>query len=255
MPSGSLTGAIVGLFVLWLAGFVAPLPVSAASADYRISGSTVYDNDELLLFAHQHVLRHVGSVSPDHLAEAIELIYREDGYLLAEARIVPAHDGRSLVIVVSEGWIETISIEGVDERLFNRIKSYLAPLVGKAPLTQRDLERAISFVDDLAGVSVITEIDYPDNASGARLRVIGAADRFAGSAAIDNPPRRFGKDVTASISQEFYSTLLAGDLLRLQGAVTLHGNDGTGYSLYGMTTYRAPIGRRGAYVEAYLGNV
>lgn len=123
----------------------------------------MYDADELAIFAGQFAFNNNVTFE-----DAVELIYREDGYFLAEAQV--STDGQS--VVVHEGEIDAISIEGVESRGFTRIKSYLESLVGKTPLSQTEFERAVMIANDLAGVELTTELDYPDPNAGARLRVI-----------------------------------------------------------------------------------
>ena len=165
-----------------------------------------------------------------------------------------APDGSRVDFIVDEGRIDVVSIEGFDAAMFGAIKAHIEPLVGVAPLTLPDFERAIMLVNDLAGVYATTEIDYPDPNAGARLRVIGAAEWLGeGSFTIDNPPRELGDAVSGFLTQEFYSTLVPGDLLRIQGAATWYFNDGDDNSLFGSGVYRAPLGASGAYGELFPG--
>lgn len=222
---------------------------------YALDGITVYDPTWLAAFAYQHVSTADGAVTPQRYAEAIELVYREDGYFLAEVEVLQTPGGQ-FVFRVHEGSIEQVSIEGIDDRLFRRISSYIEPIVGRAALNQKEFERAIALANDLAGVSVTTEIDYPDQEGGARLRLVGRTIRQSGRATIDNPPRQFARSVTGAVTQEFYNGLVAGDMLRLQGELTYSGPAvGSGVTLAGTAYYRAPIGPSGLYFEGYAGNV
>ena len=225
-----------------------------ATGSYGLSGVTVYDRDHLLSFAYQHVERSGGQVSPDRLADAIELIYREDGYMLAEIEIV-YRDGFVVDFIVHEGFIEAVEIAGVDERLFGAIRGYVEPLIGRKPLHQKDFERAIMLAGDLAGLSITTEITYPGTTEGALLTVHGETRRQSGSVTVDNPPRQLGEAVSAYGNQEFYSLLIPGDMLRLAGSVTWHFRNGQGFAASGTAFYRAPLGASGLYGEVYAGNV
>ncbi len=223
---------------------------------YSVSGATAYEPAELMTFAFDHVNATHGAVTVEEFARALELVYREDGYFLAEVAIALSPDGSRVDFIVDEGRIDVVSIEGFDAAMFGAIKAHIEPLVGVAPLTLPDFERAIMLVNDLAGVYATTEIDYPDPNAGARLRVIGAAEWLGeGSFTIDNPPRELGDAVSGFLTQEFYSTLVPGDLLRIQGAATWYFNDGDDNSLFGSGVYRAPLGASGAYGELFLGNV
>jgi len=245
--------------LVWLAAAILLLQSTAGThaqtVQYGVQGVTAYDPAQLMAFAYSHAASNSGVVPPELVAQAIELVYREDGFLLAEVEIFRQADG-SLLFYVHEGHIEQIAIEGVDEGLFGAIKGYLEPLAGRRPLHQAEFERAIMLANDLAGLSLTTEFDYPDGAQGARLTVTGETRRQAGSITIDNPPREFGKAATVSLTQQIHSLLISGDMLRLQGNLTGHHDTvGDGYSLAGTAYYRAPLGPSGLYGEAYAGNV
>lgn len=246
------------IIVALAAAFLSPGPARAQAyypSEHTLDGVTVYDSDWLAAFAYQHVSGVDGVVTPQRYAEALELIYREDGYFLAEVEILQAPGGQ-FVFRMHEGSIGQVSIEGVDDKLYRRIRSYVEPIVGRAALNKKEFERAIALANDLAGVSITTEIDYPDPEGGARLQLLGQTVRQSGRAAIDNPPRQFAKSVTGAVTQEFYNTLVAGDLLRLQGEITYSGPVvGSGVTVGGTAYYRAPIGPSGLYFEGYAGNV
>lgn len=254
-----LASCLTILAVIFLAGVSQPETAAARTLTgndrVAVTGSTLYEAGQLLGFASQHVLQSDGVVTVDRLARAIELIYREDGYFLAEASSTVRPDG-TVVFAVSEGRIDSLSIEGVDARTKGAIAAILTPLIGRSPIGQAEFERAVMLVNDLAGISVTTEIDYPHGTDGARLRVLASQRRMGGYATIDNPPRPFGESVNVQLSQEFYSTLIAGDLLRLTASGTGYfGEAGDGFEFGGIGYYRAPIGSSGLFAEAFLGNV
>lgn len=252
------TEAIQLLRQLFLTALLIVGMASACLATPRITGVTVYDPGHLLAFAYQHIRLQDGEVYSNRLAQSIELIYREDGYFLTEVQVVRTPGAPSDTFRVREGFVETISIEGVDARLYRRIRSYVQHLVAERPLRQSTFERAIMLARDLAGVHLTTELDYPSGQTGARLRRLASSVRQSGSLQFDNPPREFGKTLAGFASQEFYSTFLAGDLLRLQAGVSAVDTFETvaddGHSFFGAVTYRAPVGSNGAYVEGYFGN-
>ncbi|MCB1382471.1 MAG: ShlB/FhaC/HecB family hemolysin secretion/activation protein [Notoacmeibacter sp.] len=230
-------------------------PARAGEAGFVVQGVTLYDKTELLHFAHQHVQASDGVVSTARLAEAIELVYREDGYFLAEATVTPGTNGNTHV-VVDEGRIDLVTVEGVDEKVHARIERYVQAIVGRDGVTQAEFERVLMLVNDLAGVTAVTGFDYPDPNAGAHLKITARQTNQAGSLVLDNPPREFGKAVSLYGTQEFYSVFTGGDLLRLQGGFTWHfAGNGKGHSLSGNAYYRTPLGPKGAYGELYGGNV
>ncbi len=220
-------------------------------ARHSVQGVTVYDGDELLTFAGQLAYNRSGRITAGDVAEIITQIYREDGYFLAEAW--PAPDGRN--IIVDEGNIETINIEGVDGRTFKTLERIFAPLTTEAPLTLKRFERAVMLAEDIPDLEVSTEIDFP-NGPGGRLRVLGDPLRKqAGSATLDNPPRELGEALSFYVVQEFYSTLAVGDLLRFEGSGAYNWDVEDERSLWGALTYRTPLNSEGLYGEIYYGNI
>ncbi|WP_170357388.1 ShlB/FhaC/HecB family hemolysin secretion/activation protein [Ruegeria arenilitoris] len=221
------------------------------ASQHSVSGVTVYDTDELLTFAGQLAFDRSGRITAADVASTITQIYREDGYFLAEAW--PGPDGQS--IVVDEGRIQTIEIEGVDTRTFQTLEKIFRPLTTAYPITLKQFERAVMLAEDIPDLDVSTELDYPDQA-GARLRVLGEPLRKqAGSATLDNPPRELGEALSFYVVQEFYSTLTVGDLLRFEGSGNYNWDKDDEHSLWGAVTYRTPLNSDGLYGEVFYGNI
>jgi len=221
------------------------------SSRHQLRGVTAYVPDTLLTFAAQVANDRRGMVDAATVAEIITQIYREDGFFLVEARV--AQNGQD--ILVDEGYIASIDIEGVDGRHFRALEQLFAPLIGLRPLRLARFERTVMLAEDIADLDLSTELDFPGGA-GARLRVLATQlRRQAGSATLDNPPRELGESVTLYAVQEFYSALIVGDLLRLEGSGTAKISDIGTRALWGALTYRAPIGSSGLYGEAFVGSV
>jgi hypothetical protein len=68
----------------------------AQTSEVSLEGVTVYDPQELLEFAMQVSIAQYGAVNVAVLPEIIEVIYREDGYFLAEVFSEP--DGTSFYV-------------------------------------------------------------------------------------------------------------------------------------------------------------
>ncbi len=239
------------IFMALLSLWIGASSALAQDRQYNLTGVTVYDPAEILGFVAQLAAQRSGVVDAGAIADVLEVIYREDGYFLAEVFI--AADGSTLV--VDEGEIGHLSIEGVNADMFARIRSYMAPLVGRRAVTQAEFERAIMLVEDIQSITATAEIDYPPGSSTAEVRVIARnVDDAFGYVTLDHPSRALGEEVTLSFGERFTSLLTAGDLLRvdLSGTAELGGGD---TSLSGALAYRFPFGSNGAYAEAYVGNV
>ncbi len=224
---------------------------TATGIGYELHGVTVYDSSEILGFAAHVVADRTGSVTAGGIAQTVEAMYREDGYFLAEATV--ASDGRT--IVVNEGEIGSVSIEGVDEQTFRLIRAYFSPVVGRKAVNMREFERAIMLVEDIEAVSATAEVEYLPGETVANVRVLATPeDRNSGWITLDHPSREFGDAAVLTFNQEFLSALTTGDLLRFYISATesFDGSDGT---LYGAVNYRMPLGGKGTFGEIYLGNV
>lgn len=230
-------------------------PRFAEPAAYAVTGVSVYDVATLIDFARSHVGRHDETITPARLAEAIELIYREDGYLLVDVEDWSQGEGQPHLIVVNEGRISEIAIEGVETGTFERIRAHFEPVLAADPLRSEVLERALMLSDDMSGVAVTTEIEIAPDGSGAKLRVLGEPVPATGSLTIDNWPHEADPVASIYLDQEFFSVLTANDRLRLDlGATHFFEDVDEDFSLFGTVGYRLPVGGDGAFVEAIAGN-
>ncbi|AXI53549.1 hypothetical protein C1J05_02680 [Sulfitobacter sp. JL08] len=241
---------IVCLLTATILTIVGVTDVQAQTQTFELQGAGAYNAEEILSFAAQLELQRTGAVTAAGIARTIETIYREDGYFLAEARV--SRDGNT--IIVDEGEIGSVSIEGVDQRTFNLINGYFRPVVGKQGVTLAQFERAVMLTEDIQSVAASAEIYYPDGQETAHVRVVAEQqDTSSGYVTLDNPAREFGDAATLTFGQEFVSLFTPGDLFRfeLSGTAAFDGDEN---DLYGSVIYRAPLGFSGTYGEVYLGN-
>jgi hemolysin activation/secretion protein len=218
----------------------------------EVRGMTVYEPAETWNFALAHVLQTEGAATALQMAKAIELIYREDGYFLARVHVVPGAQPGTAILLVEEGHIGTIEIIGVGESIGERIASYMKPVTDGGPVKLADFERALMLAGDLSGVSVRSEVRYreggePDKAD---LKIYANSIKARGSIVVDSPPA--ADSLTATVLQEVYSTLFAGDLLRGIVGVATDFSQSVGGTIGGY--YRVPIWNQGTYAEVYAGS-
>lgn len=247
-------------FVLAAVGLAAALVAGAGHAQdydagaFKIRGVHIYDPGQLAAFAHQHVAAHDSIVTPNRYAEAIELIYHEDGYFLARAWPVVDRDGRLTYVVVDEGSIGTLEILGADDGTRAQIARYFRHVTDDVPPHIGDFERALMLSDDLAGVSVGSELEVDTQPGPAHVRLEVNQERQRGSITVDTPPGQQDEALSAYLVQEFYGLGGAGSLLRFELAGTSFYDQGDS-DLSGSVTYRFPFGSRGEYAEFYGGNI
>lgn len=241
---------LVGLAIGMAAALAQPGHAQSHS-QYNLAGVTVYDPAELLGFAASSVVSEGGPVSAERLAQTVRTIYHSDGYFLAEVFV--AEDGQTLV--VDEGEIADLRIEGMDAATFQLARRYMEPVVGRRAVNLKDFERAIMLVEDIGSVSATAEVFYEPGAAHASLRVTAAQEDLSfGSLTLDTPERDPDEAVALSLEQTFLAALTPGDLLRLNVTAT-EGLTEARRSLWGSVAYRMPVGGSGGFAEAYLGSV
>jgi hemolysin activation/secretion protein len=218
-----------------------------------IQGATVYGRDEIWAYAANQAAAETGQFRADAIAAAIQQLYRQDGYFLATVTYRADPRSGAVTFVVNEGRIGHVEIQGVDDWIAAAIHGRIVAALGAGPVRLAEFERGLMLAGDLAGIQVRSELEE-NAASGAHvLKLSASAARQRGALTIDNPPRRFGRTISASLSQQFFSTLVPGDMLRFNvaGSRVFRENDG---ALYGGAYYRMPLTPNGAYAEVYGGN-
>lgn len=239
----------------WIAAFgvlIAAPSLSAQEAlkQYHLVGVQEYDPASLLEFA-SHAVLSSGYIDGNRLAATVEQIYREDGYALAYVKL--ASDGKT--ILVNEGRIGSVRIEGVDKDVYNLIAKYSAPLLRDNAVSIDEIERTLMLIQDIETLNATTEISYPDPDGDAELRIV--AEQLSeswGQFTLDTPDRKPNSALTATIDQYFYHVAAAGDLLKLSLSSTYEFST-KNPTISGALAYRAPVGANGNYVEGYFGTM
>lgn len=122
-----------------------------------IEGSSIYSEATLKAVYADKLGQTISLLDAQDIAAKITAMYRNDGYILSKAVVVPQDitDG-TLKIKIIEGIIGSISIQG-DMRGENEekiIESYGAKMKALRPARVQDLERYLLLINDLPGVTV-----------------------------------------------------------------------------------------------------
>ncbi len=145
------------------------------------------------------------------LADAVTAMYRKKGYFLSRA-IVPAQNPASgvLKIQIVEGYIAEVAFEGGAPQ---SIRDRFAKVMKERPLRLSTLERTLSLIGDLPGVSVASSQVEPELDDYARHRLVLKIeqDRIEGSLYADNRGTKDAGPLQAYASLSANSTLVAGD--------------------------------------------
>jgi hemolysin activation/secretion protein len=123
------------------------------------------------------------------IAEDIERVYVQDGYILTRVIIPPQEiDERGVVkLQVIEGFVDNVVIDGNTDTVLNYINAYMEPVLASKPLQISVLERAILLVNDMPGIQTKAVLTPSPNTPGAStLVMVVDQDWFEGSLAADN---------------------------------------------------------------------
>lgn len=101
-------------------------------------------------------------------AQKVAELYSQHGYALSYAYLPVQDLGTGVVqIVVVEGYIASVSIEGAPPKMARKISQYAEKLKQEKPLTRAGFERYVSLIARLPGIGVDADVQAPDNTDGA----------------------------------------------------------------------------------------
>lgn len=217
-------------------------------AQYHLIGVNEFEASSLLQYA-THAAINQNQISGEHIARIIERLYHEDGYFLARARF----DSDLQAVIVDEGQISSLHVEGVDADMFALIRTYAAPLLADPAISHAEIERVLMLVRDIETITAMVELVTSPEDGTTQMRII-AEEHLSnwGRLTLDTPARNIDDAIRINLEQNYYHTATAGDLLRLnvQGIDNL---DNANDKFSGSLAYRTPAGPAGGYLEAYVG--
>ncbi|MHA7873112.1 MAG: POTRA domain-containing protein, partial [Hyphococcus sp.] len=152
----------------------------------EFTGLTVFSPDEFAALYDNYLARAVTLDDVSRLVDAVTQAYHRQGYFLTRAT-APAQNGAGgvLRIDIAEGYIDHVKINGDAPA---RVKRMLAKLKDERPTQLKSLERTLTLIGDLNGVSVVSSQLHPDPDVPARhlLEVEVAVDHAQASLYVDN---------------------------------------------------------------------
>jgi hemolysin activation/secretion protein len=226
----------------------APVPTSIDLVD--LAGVTIFDPNQLWANALTWASNTPEGSSVAQTCEAIKKIYKQAGYFLVEVKC--SNQASKLSVLVNEGTIRKIEITGADDRLAQKISEIITQAIGQGPVTLEKFERGVMLAKDLSGVTLTTELVEGNQGEIDTLRIAAKFIKQRGSLSIDNLPRNFGQGIYGILTEEVYSTLVAGDLFRLNVLPSTDFN-GQWSGIFGTAVYRAPLNNEGLYAEVTAG--
>lgn len=162
--------------------------------DITLRGASVYETDELADYYNHQIGQTITLANIYGIASALTNKYRNDGYILTQVIVPPQtiDDGRVTLQVV-EGYIDDISIEGVDaSQTESVIEQYLYGLNAGQALNVDDLERSLLLISDLAGLDARSVLSPSSHKTGAAdLQIIVERDLYDASIGVNNHGSRY----------------------------------------------------------------
>jgi hemolysin activation/secretion protein len=225
-------------------------PVHVVSVE--IDGATVYPAAEL-----QAVVRGLqdATVPRSQIADAVREVqtkYRRDGYFLTAVRGVldPAPGGVRLRIRVTEGYINSIKLDGEVGPVETLIYRYLAHLIDIRPVRITDVERYALLAENVSGMTVRTILRAAGTEPGA-IDLIAQVQRkeFDALMTDDNRgPRTAGpNELLVTAASNSFTSL--GE--RLQA--TIYDTPLNDHQIFGQASIEGFVGSEGLKLKAYAG--
>jgi hemolysin activation/secretion protein len=170
-----------------------PMPSNAKDVRFKlirlvIEGATVYSEKDLLSNYRSRLDGEVSLADIYQIASAMTAKYRNDGYILSQV-VVPAQsvEGGRVRLRVMEGYITSVTIEGVDGDRRKLAQRYADKIRQSRPLKNSVLERYLLLMNDLPGAIARAAIKPSQKESGAsEMTVQFSQSKVQGGLSLDN---------------------------------------------------------------------
>jgi hemolysin activation/secretion protein len=121
-------------------------------------------------------------------AQAYEAAYAQAGYILVRIALPPQQlrDGGTLRLIVVDGFIESIDVKGVPDRVRTVVAARTKGLIGKRRIKLGEIERRLLIAGDAPGLRLRSTIARGTREGGAKLILEGIYRLVTGSIGADN---------------------------------------------------------------------
>lgn len=203
-----------------------------------IQGVSAYPLADLASTYDDNLARRITVSDLVRTADAITERYRRDGYFLTRAVVAPGdHSGGSAYIVVYEGYLGAVVVEGAGA---DAVAPLLEPLKDGRALRIAELDRRLSLASDIPGVTLTSRIEpMLDDPSRHTLVVTAELDRVQGGFNIDNRGADAQGPWQAYATASINSAVLAGDRLTVSALTVPEDPDEL---TFGEIAYSVPLG-------------
>lgn len=188
-------------------------------------------------------------------ARKLEEAYAKAGFLLVRVSLPPqtVRSGRPLRLVVIDGQVEAIDASALPEAVRSRVKTVLAPLVGRTGLTKTELERRLLLAGDTPGLMLKSTLKAGSKPGGTVIVVDGRYDAFTTTVTMDNGLSTGLGRYTIGFGIDANSLLSLGEV----GYLRLNGYPGANDSIFSdqprnrqiIAGFTLPLGIDGAWLN------
>lgn len=208
-----------------------------------LSGNSIFSETDLNGLYQAQIGKEVTLATIYQIADAITAHYRTAGYVLARAAAPAQRVENGVVqIVVFEGRIGKVSIEGVPPGGRKLLDAYMKKISDSVPLTSKQLERYILLINDLPGIAakavLVPSFETP-GASDLILQV--SEDRWDAALSVDNRGTEFIGAVQFRAQGGLNNPLGNFERVSVQTVVTQNTNELRFFDL----GYAQPVGTEG----------
>lgn len=166
--------------------------------------------------------------------------------------VVPEQDVSSgdLRVVVAEGHLETVLLTGeVEGRRLRLVRAYADRLTREHPTRRATLERYLSLIEDIPGLTVQTSLETGHEPGGVTMVLALDYSRPTFSLSFDNRTTQLVRDGQFQARARGYGLIREGDETELDGAASVNFRD----LLYAGLIHSTPIGTEGTRLSLSAG--
>jgi hemolysin activation/secretion protein len=209
----------------------------------RIDGITRFPASVFQVLYDDKIGKQISLKDLFEIADKIEQFYQERGFFLAHAYVPPQHVNDGVFrIVVSEGAVSAVRVEGGNEGTQAITRAYLEPTLRQKPVEFSTIERGILLTNDLPGVRATGTLAPSEDVQGAADLVMAEEQPLLGGGiGVDNRGSRFSG---------LWTIVADGELNGITGpdqlATTLTVSPWSLEQIEGQARYRRAIGGDGA---------
>ena len=189
-----------------------------------VKGSTVYSNKRFSRLDRKFRGKEISLKKVYEWRDRITAKYRNDGYILSQAVIVPQEISNGIVVIqIIEGYISDVMVSGEINGPKSFLSSYIKGVKEVRPLNAQDLERYLLFIDDLPGVSVqsvLSPSKKNDKSGATTLKLVLENKQYDTNIGFDNKGTKFNGPFQVSFGASENANLNLFEQIGINGVVT-----------------------------------